>query len=92
MRASCASSLSNTRRTDRPCVCLPQVRETVRLRSQGWRYTLHASFMEIHNEAIHDLLSAPGCEAAMQHDHTVLHDADGNTTVRASASATLLSA
>jgi hypothetical protein len=40
------------------------------LESKGWRYTLEAMYVEIHNEAIHDLLTdAASAEAVHEIKH-----------------------
>ena len=54
------------------------VAETERLKLQGWEYTLHASFLEIHNETIRDLLADP---TAPKKELSIKHSAGGGTTV-----------
>ena len=54
------------------------VAETERLKLQGWSYTLHASFLEIHNENIRDLLCDP---TAPKQALSIAHSATGQTTV-----------
>lgn len=54
------------------------------LESQGWKYCMQASMLEIYNETIRDLL-APGrsnnVEMSASKQYTIKHDAHGNTTV-----------
>ncbi|XP_047068982.1 kinesin-like protein KIN-14H [Lolium rigidum] len=54
------------------------------LESQGWKYCMQASMLEIYNETIRDLL-APGrpnsVEMSAGKQYTIKHDAQGNTTV-----------
>ncbi|CAN7038997.1 hypothetical protein BRARA_B01366 [Brassica rapa] len=67
--------------------CLEQIFETRQsLRSQGWKYELQVSMLEIYNETIRDLLSTN--KEAMRTDngvspqkHAIKHDAHGNTHV-----------
>ncbi|GBG63848.1 hypothetical protein CBR_g39632 [Chara braunii] len=60
------------------------------LEQQGWRFSMQASMLEIHNETIRDLLSAATARASCglvdlaaggSKQHVVKHDANGNTTV-----------
>ncbi|EOA12956.1 hypothetical protein CARUB_v10025939mg [Capsella rubella] len=67
--------------------CLEQIFETRQsLRSQGWKYELQVSMLEIYNETIRDLLST-NKEAARTDNgvspqkHAIKHDANGNTHV-----------
>ncbi|KAG8066364.1 hypothetical protein GUJ93_ZPchr0004g40372 [Zizania palustris] len=54
------------------------------LESQGWKYCMQASMLEIYNETIRDLL-APGrssnFEMTAGKQYTIKHDPHGNTTV-----------
>ncbi|KAL6844533.1 hypothetical protein ACP4OV_026206 [Aristida adscensionis] len=53
------------------------------LESQGWKYSMQASMLEIYNETIRDLL-APGRSNgfdASNKQYTIKHDSHGNTTV-----------
>lgn len=54
------------------------------LESQGWKYCMQASMLEIYNETIRDLL-APGrshnVEMSAGKQYTIKHDSQGNTTV-----------
>uniref|UniRef100_A0A0E0DIQ6 Kinesin-like protein n=1 Tax=Oryza meridionalis TaxID=40149 RepID=A0A0E0DIQ6_9ORYZ len=54
------------------------------LESQGWKYSMQASMLEIYNETIRDLL-APGrsnnFEMSASKQYTIKHDPQGNTTV-----------
>uniref|UniRef100_A0A0E0KVL7 Kinesin-like protein n=1 Tax=Oryza punctata TaxID=4537 RepID=A0A0E0KVL7_ORYPU len=54
------------------------------LESQGWKYSMQASMLEIYNETIRDLL-APGrsnnSEMSASKQYTIKHDPQGNTTV-----------
>jgi len=67
--------------------CLEQIFETRQsLRSQGWKYELQVSMLEIYNETIRDLLSTN--KEAVRTDsgvspqkHAIKHDASGNTHV-----------
>ncbi|XP_022544934.2 kinesin-like protein KIN-14N [Brassica napus] len=67
--------------------CLEQIFETRQsLRSQGWKYELQVSMLEIYNETIRDLLSTN--KEALRTDngvspqkHAIKHDAHGNTHV-----------
>ncbi|KAF8047326.1 hypothetical protein N665_3094s0005 [Sinapis alba] len=67
--------------------CLEQIFETRQsLRSQGWKYELQVSMLEIYNETIRDLLSTN--KEAVRTDngvspqkHAIKHDAHGNTHV-----------
>ncbi|CAH8297909.1 unnamed protein product [Eruca vesicaria subsp. sativa] len=67
--------------------CLEQIFETRQsLRSQGWKYELQVSMLEIYNETIRDLLST-NKEAVRTENgvspqkHAIKHDAHGNTHV-----------
>ncbi|GJN26354.1 hypothetical protein PR202_gb14279 [Eleusine coracana subsp. coracana] len=54
------------------------------LESQGWKYSMQASMLEIYNETIRDLLapSRPNSfEMANGKQYTIKHDSHGNTTV-----------
>jgi len=46
-----------------------------KMRSKGWHWTLKASFMEVYNEVIKDLLRNEG-ETTTPQCHTIKHDAD----------------
>ncbi|WVZ89526.1 hypothetical protein U9M48_035913 [Paspalum notatum var. saurae] len=64
---------------------LEQIFKTSRsLESQGWKYSLQASMLEIYNGSIYDLLS-PGrynsFEMKTSKQYTINHDPHGNTTV-----------
>ncbi|XP_024960300.1 kinesin-like protein KIN-14N [Cynara cardunculus var. scolymus] len=53
------------------------------LQNQGWKYEMQVSMLEIYNETIRDLLSTnrsgpPECGSKQ---HTIKHDANGNTHV-----------
>uniref|UniRef100_A0A0D3G0Q8 Kinesin-like protein n=1 Tax=Oryza barthii TaxID=65489 RepID=A0A0D3G0Q8_9ORYZ len=54
------------------------------LESQGWKYSMQASMLEIYNETIRDLL-APGrsnnFDLSTSKQYTIKHDPQGNTTV-----------
>uniref|UniRef100_A0A0D9ZR59 Kinesin-like protein n=1 Tax=Oryza glumipatula TaxID=40148 RepID=A0A0D9ZR59_9ORYZ len=54
------------------------------LESQGWKYNMQASMLEIYNETIRDLL-APGrsnnFDLSTSKQYTIKHDPQGNTTV-----------
>jgi len=54
------------------------------LESQGWKYSMQASMLEIYNESIRDLL-APGrpnsFDMTTSKQYTIKHDSHGNTTV-----------
>ncbi|KAM3370501.1 hypothetical protein ACQJBY_018056 [Aegilops geniculata] len=53
------------------------------LESQGWKYCMQASMLEIYNETIRDLL-APGRSSSEMpggKQYTIKHDSQGNTTV-----------
>ena len=47
------------------------------LQDQGWEYTLSASFLEIYNETIRDLLAEPGTN--LKYD--IKHDREGHVSV-----------
>ncbi|KAG1365370.1 kinesin-like protein KIN-14H [Cocos nucifera] len=56
------------------------------LQSQGWKYKMQASMLEIYNETIRDLLSPgrPGsfdANAALSKQYAIKHDFNGNTHV-----------
>lgn len=56
------------------------------LQTQGWKYKMQASMLEIYNETIRDLLSPgrPGsmeANAALGKQYTIKHDSNGNTHV-----------
>ncbi|KAL6651976.1 hypothetical protein ACP70R_010901 [Stipagrostis hirtigluma subsp. patula] len=54
------------------------------LESQGWKYSMQASMLEIYNETIRDLLApgrSNGCEMGSSKQYTIKHDSHGNTTV-----------
>ncbi|KAL1203039.1 Kinesin-like protein KIN-14M [Cardamine amara subsp. amara] len=67
--------------------CLEQIFQTRQsLRSQGWKYELQVSMLEIYNETIRDLLSTN--KEAVRSDngvspqkYAIKHDASGNTHV-----------
>ncbi|CAA7049212.1 unnamed protein product [Microthlaspi erraticum] len=67
--------------------CLEQIFETRQsLRSQGWKYELQVSMLEIYNETIRDLLSTNKDAARTDNGvspqkHAIKHDASGNTHV-----------
>jgi kinesin family protein C1 len=48
-----------------------------KLEEQGWQFEMEASFLEIYNETIRDLLCPHGTEK----EHEIIHDKKGNTTV-----------
>ncbi|XP_010539269.1 PREDICTED: kinesin-like protein KIN-14N [Tarenaya hassleriana] len=67
--------------------CLEQIFQTRQsLRSQGWKYEMQVSMLEIYNETIRDLLST-NKEAARAENgvspqkYSIKHDANGNTHV-----------
>ncbi|KAK3035112.1 hypothetical protein RJ639_032614 [Escallonia herrerae] len=63
---------------------LEQVFQTSQaLRSQGWKYKMQASMLEIYNESIRDLLSARSSSENLGagKQYTIRHDSDGNTSV-----------
>ncbi|KAJ6853397.1 kinesin-like protein KIN-14H [Iris pallida] len=66
---------------------LEQIFETSQsLQTQGWKYKMQASMLEIYNETIRDLLSPnrPGSHepsAAPSKQYTIKHDSNGNTHV-----------
>ncbi|KAK7368900.1 hypothetical protein VNO80_10933 [Phaseolus coccineus] len=56
------------------------------LKDQGWKYTMHASILKIYNETIRNLLSSNWSSdhaqmenGASSKQHTIKHDANGNT-------------
>ncbi|KAG2631187.1 hypothetical protein PVAP13_2NG003700 [Panicum virgatum] len=53
------------------------------LKSQGWKYNMQASMLEIYNETIRDLLAANRMAAqdGGSSKYTIKHDANGNTQV-----------
>ncbi|CAA6668758.1 unnamed protein product [Spirodela intermedia] len=56
------------------------------LSSQGWRYKIQASMLEIYNESIRDLLSvsrsnSPEASPATGKQYAIKHDQNGNTVV-----------
>ncbi|XP_062226851.1 kinesin-like protein KIN-14H [Phragmites australis] len=64
---------------------LEQIFKTSRcLESQGWKYSMQASMLEIYNETIRDLLT-PGrsnsFDITNSKQYTIKHDPHGNTTV-----------
>ncbi|XP_073026079.1 kinesin-like protein KIN-14N isoform X2 [Primulina eburnea] len=67
---------------------LEQVFETRQiLQSQGWKYEMQVSMLEIYNETIRDLLAPnrSGCDASRLDNagkqYAIKHDANGNTSV-----------
>ncbi|XP_077253991.1 kinesin-like protein KIN-14D [Tasmannia lanceolata] len=64
---------------------LEQIFQTSQLlSSQGWRYKMQASMLEIYNETIRDLLStsrSSGPDLSLGKQYTIKHDANGNTHV-----------
>ncbi|XP_010931849.1 kinesin-like protein KIN-14H isoform X2 [Elaeis guineensis] len=66
---------------------LEQIFQTSQLlQSQGWKYKMQASMLEIYNETIRDLLSPgrPGsfdANAALSKQYAIKHDPNGNTHV-----------
>lgn len=69
-----------------PC-SLEQVFQTRQsLLAQGWKYKMKASMLEIYNETIRDLLAVRSSSSEVTRSgagkqHTIRHDADGNTYV-----------
>ncbi|VVB15956.1 unnamed protein product [Arabis nemorensis] len=67
--------------------CLEQIFQTRQsLRSQGWKYELQVSMLEIYNETIRDLLStnkeaARADNGVSPQKYAIKHDASGNTHV-----------
>ncbi|KAF5197959.1 Kinesin-like protein kin-14c [Thalictrum thalictroides] len=51
------------------------------LSSQGWKYKMQASMLEIYNETIRDLLSTSRANNVDGKQHTIKHDANGNAHV-----------
>ncbi|TVU29016.1 hypothetical protein EJB05_20558, partial [Eragrostis curvula] len=53
------------------------------LNSQGWKYKMQVSMLEIHNETIHDLLSTNrvATQDGGSSKYNIKHDANGNTHV-----------
>lgn len=51
------------------------------LRSQGWKYKMQASMLEIYNETIRDLANSRTYSHDAGKQHVVKHDANGNTSV-----------
>ena len=48
------------------------------LREQGWEYELHASFIEVYNETLRDLLAPGGRDAGRITDQNAIrHNAEG---------------
>ncbi|XP_062185121.1 kinesin-like protein KIN-14H isoform X2 [Phragmites australis] len=64
---------------------LEQIFKTSRsLESQGWKYSMQASMLEIYNETIRDLLApdrSNSFEMTTSKQYSIKHDPHGNTTV-----------
>lgn len=57
------------------CVCVQIFATAAKLQLRGWEFKMEASFLEIYNETIRDLLSNQNQKLEIK------HSADGTTTV-----------